>query len=83
MTGANGFVGSHVLESLLEDGKNDIGIILRTSSDVWRIKEHIEKRDIFLFYLEKESIDEIISMFKPEIVIHLSVYYKKNAKYVL
>ena len=81
MTGANGFVGSHVLESLLEDGKNDIGIILRTSSDVWRIKEHIEKRGILLFYLEKESIDEIISMFKPEIVIHMSVYYRKNAKY--
>lgn len=81
MTGANGFVGSYVLESLLEDGKNDIGIILRTSSDVWRIKEHIEKHDILLFYLEKDSIDEIISMFKPEIVINLSVYYKKNAKY--
>ena len=81
VTGANGFVGSHVLESLLEDGKNDIGIILRTSSDVWRIREYIERRDISLFYLEKEPIDEIISMFKPEIVIHLSVYYKKNANY--
>ena len=81
ITGGNGFIGSHVLESLLQDGENDIGITLRTTSNIWRIKRIIQERDIALFYLENESIEEIISMFKPEIVIHLSVYYKKNHNY--
>ncbi|MDS0256846.1 NAD(P)-dependent oxidoreductase [Thermoplasmatales archaeon AK] len=78
MTGANGFVGSHVLESLLEDGENEIAITLRTASDTSRIKSHIENNKIVIFYLDKESIDAAITGFKPEIVIHLSVYYKKK-----
>ncbi len=81
ITGATGFVGSHVLEILLENGKNEIGITLRTTSDVWRIRKHIEKHDILLFYLDKESVDEIISIFKPDIVIHMSVYYKRKHEY--
>jgi nucleoside-diphosphate-sugar epimerase len=78
MTGANGFVGSHVLESLLEDSENKIAITLRTTSDISRIKSHIENNEIVIFYLEKESIDAIITRFEPEIVVHLSVYYKKK-----
>lgn len=78
ITGANGFVGSHVLESLLENSENKIAITLRTTSDISRIKSHIKNNEIAIFYLDKEPIEYIITSFKPDIVIHLSVYYKKK-----
>lgn len=78
ITGANGFVGSHVLESLLENSENKIAIMLRTTSDISRIKSHLESGEISIFYLDKEDIESIINSFKPEIVIHLATYYKKK-----
>ena len=78
VTGANGFIGSHVLESLLEDSENEIGVTLRTTSDTSRIRSYIENDKVTIFYLDKECIDTIITRFKPEIVIHLAVYYKKK-----
>jgi nucleoside-diphosphate-sugar epimerase len=78
ITGANGFVGSHVLESLLEDCVNEIAITLRSTSNISRIESYIEDNKIVVFNINKESIDDIITKFRPEIIIHLSVYYKKK-----
>ncbi len=78
ISGANGFIGSHVLESLIEDSVNEIAITLRTNSDISRIRSYIEANEIAIFYLDRENIDTIITNFKPEVVIHLSVYYKKK-----
>lgn len=78
ITGANGFVGSHVLESLLSYSENEIAITLRTTSNVSRIKTYLEKDAVVVFYTDKESVDSIIARFKPDIVIHLAVYYRKK-----
>jgi len=79
ITGANGFIGSHLLDHLIEDGNYKIGITLRTFSDTWRIKRHIDNLEIF--YIDKIDIEDIISKFKPELVIHLAVYYRKEHSY--
>ncbi|MGC8622026.1 MAG: NAD-dependent epimerase/dehydratase family protein [Caldisphaera sp.] len=79
LTGANGFIGSYVIDNLVKDESYEIGITLRKSSDIWRIKENIQK--IESFFVDQIDIDEIISNFKPDIVIHLAVYYKKRHIY--
>ena len=77
ITGGNGFVGSHVLETLVKKENYEIGIILRTTSDTWRIRS-ILTDDIGRFFIDKEGVDSIISRFKPDLVIHLAVLYKKK-----
>ncbi|MEM3431530.1 MAG: NAD(P)-dependent oxidoreductase [Candidatus Micrarchaeia archaeon] len=77
ITGANGFVGSHVLENLINDGNYKIGITLRTTSDTWRIKS-ILSDNIDLFYIDKETLETTFSKFRPDLVIHLASFYRKK-----
>ncbi len=77
VTGANGFVGSHVLKQLLEENRFDIGITIRKTSNLWRIDDLLNS-NISTFSLDETEISEIISNFKPDVVVHLAVYYKKN-----
>jgi len=79
ITGANGFIGSHIVAHLIKDENYKLGITLRKSSDIWRIKQYIE--NIESFYIDEETIEEIISKFKPDLVIHLAVYYRKKHVY--
>lgn len=82
ITGANGFVGSFVLERLYKKNEFKIGIALRTNSDTWRIKTIIAKNKIDIFNLDEYPIQEIISRFRPDIVIHLAAAYA-HSKYGL
>ncbi len=77
ITGANGFVGSHVLRELLEQNRYDIGITIRKTSNLWRIDD-ILNRDISTFFIDETKINDIISKFKPDVVVHLAVYYKRS-----
>lgn len=79
ITGANGFIGSHLISSLIENENYRIGVTLRTYSNIWRIKKYIQ--NIEYFYIDRENINEIISKFKPDLIIHLAVYYKKKHTY--
>jgi len=79
ITGANGFIGSHIVDYLIKDGNYKIGITLRSSSDIWRIRQYIE--NIESFYIDKETIGEVISKFKPDLVMHLAVYFRKKHTY--
>lgn len=79
ITGGNGFIGSHLIDSLIKNENYITGITLRTFSDISRIKHNIDFLEIF--YVDKTDIDYIISKFKPHIVIHLATYYKKDHSY--
>lgn len=80
ITGATGFIGSHVLETLAKEEKYEIGITLRSASNMWRIQS-ILNDNMKRFYLDKDSMISVISTFKPDIVVHLAVYYRKDHDY--
>jgi nucleoside-diphosphate-sugar epimerase len=80
ITGANGFVGSFVLERLYKKNAFKIGIVLRTKSDTWRIKSIIAENKINVFNLDEHSIQEIIAKFRPNVVINLAAAYA-HSKY--
>mgnify|MGYP003809611877 CR=1 FL=1 len=76
VTGATGFIGSHLIEYLVKDGVNEISIIKRSSSNIWRIREHIDT--IKSYDVDKKDITKIVEEDKPEMIIHLATFYKKN-----
>ena len=74
ITGATGFVGANLLRKLI-DSKNDIHIIIRSTSNIWRIKDIIYKASIHYCDLNnREKIKKIFSSIKPEIIFNFSAY---------
>jgi UDP-glucose 4-epimerase len=74
LTGATGFLGSHLLESLLEKG-HEVVILKRSTSNTWRIEHLIAQ--VKSYDLDKISIRDIFASHNIEIVIHLATLYKK------
>ncbi|MGC8621944.1 MAG: NAD-dependent epimerase/dehydratase family protein [Caldisphaera sp.] len=79
ITGGNGFIGSHLIDLLIKEKNYKLGITLRTFSDITKIKHNMKFLDIF--YVDKLDVDNIISKFKPDIIIHLATYYKNEHLY--
>jgi len=74
VTGATGFVGANLLRKLI-DSKNDIHIIIRSTSNTWRIKDIIYKASIHYCDLNNRGkIKKIFSSIKPEIIFNFSAY---------
>lgn len=74
LTGATGFLGSHLLESLLRQGVK-VTIVKRSASNTWRIDQLIDQVSIYDYDLE-----EIESVFKDsniDTIIHLATCYRK------
>lgn len=74
ITGATGFVGANLLRKL-SDSKNDIHIIIRSTSNLWRINDFIGKVNTHVCDLNnRESVEELLLKIKPQIIFHLAVY---------
>lgn len=74
ITGANGFLGSHILERLVEYNA-DVSVILRENSDIWRIEDQLGNFNIY--YADIRDLDAVtncICEIKPEIVFHMATY---------
>jgi nucleoside-diphosphate-sugar epimerase len=74
LTGATGFLGSHILDKLVKNGYN-VAILKRSWSDTWRINHLLDQ--IKTFSLDLTSLEEIFQSIKPEYVIHLATLYSK------
>ena len=75
LTGATGFLGSHLLEALLTQGYK-VTILKRSTSDTWRIN-HVLGR-VNVFDIDKVSIDSVFVNNSVDVVIHLATFYRKN-----
>ncbi|TDE43932.1 NAD-dependent epimerase/dehydratase family protein [Flavobacterium rhamnosiphilum] len=77
LTGGTGFLGSHILKSLLDFDYNVIALV-RKSSDLFRIDNSIKK--IELFYLDEnyENLADLFSSNKIDAVIHTATEYGRS-----
>lgn len=72
MTGATGFVGSHLVHRLLRDGHR-VGVLLRDTSDAWRIEDTLTSLAIVNGDLANVAESaEAIRQFRPQVVVHLA-----------
>lgn len=75
LTGATGFVGSHVLSGLLEDG-HSVCVVKRSYSDIRRIKNIMKKCDVY--DLDITDIEQIYREQKIDCVVHCATYYGRS-----
>ncbi len=73
LTGATGFIGSHLLRRLMEE-EAEASVILR-SSNTWRIEDVLKDANVIRLDLRNdEEIRKALMLTKPHIVFHLAAY---------
>lgn len=77
LTGATGFLGSHLLEALLENGYL-VTILKRSTSDVWRIAHLLER--VKSFDVDVSPIEEAFKLTHVDIVIHTACNYGRKGE---
>lgn len=79
ITGGTGFIGSHLVERLLDQNQNVI-LLKRSFSDTWRVKHLFDKfsKQLVLLDIDLMDLEEIFSKYSIEGIFHLATYYNKN-----
>lgn len=75
LTGATGFLGSHLLRALKSDG-HDVVIFKRTTSNTYRIQDMI--LECTCYNSDQDSIDDIFATEKINVVIHCATLYSRK-----
>ncbi len=77
LTGATGFIGSHLLTALIKKRKNKIILLKRTTSSTWRINSLLNKVKTY----DIDNVHNIENIFREnsiEAIIHLATLYIKQ-----
>ncbi|MGC9219482.1 MAG: NAD-dependent epimerase/dehydratase family protein [Athalassotoga sp.] len=76
ITGSTGFVGSNILRRLVNEGNDKkIHIFIRSNSNIWRIKDIIDKVSVHVVDLtKKDEVESSIFNIKPEVIFHCAIY---------
>jgi nucleoside-diphosphate-sugar epimerase len=81
LTGASGFIGSHVTRALLNDGHTVLALVSR-NNPMWRLKDLQGKFDVLEGRLDSTDIlHKGIKNFQPDACIHLA-WYTEPGKYL-
>ncbi len=77
LTGASGFLGSHLLEALLRHG-HKVVILKRATSNTWRIQHLLER--IKSYDVDVEPLEVAFEQQRIDAVIHTACHYGRNAE---
>lgn len=86
LTGATGFLGSHLLKGLLERTNFEIVILKRSFSDTFRIAEALNNSRVKSYDIDKIELENIFEENKIETILHCATNYGRkgeNASYVM
>lgn len=76
LTGATGFLGSHLLESFVSQGF-EVVILKRSTSDTWRINHLFNK--IKSYNIDDVSVGTVFNEANPTVIVHTACSYgRKN-----
>ncbi|RKR82244.1 nucleoside-diphosphate-sugar epimerase [Mucilaginibacter gracilis] len=77
LTGANGFVGSHILKLLIEKGYFPVAL-LRSTSNLWRIAHLRNSFDVFISDDHISDLPKLFDKYKIDAVIHTATEYGRH-----
>ena len=77
LTGATGFLGSHLLEALLRQG-DQVTILKRSTSDTWRIKHLLEQ--VTAFDVDVQPLEDAFKARRVDAVIHTACSYGRKGE---
>ncbi len=76
ITGATGFIGSYLLDALVQKPEYKIVILKRSTSDIFRIEKNLH--NIIAYDLDKIALKTVFEKHEIHGVIHLATYYVKS-----
>ncbi len=86
ITWGNWFIWANLVRKLVELWYTNVFLILRETSNLWRINDVINKIHIKYWTLtDKNSVEQIINEVKPEVIYHLAAawaYIWRDGKWV-
>ena len=77
LTGATGFLGSHLLVALLKEGYQ-LTILKRSTSDTWRIKHLLQR--VTAFDVDLVPVEDCFKAKQVDAVIHTACNYGRNGQ---
>jgi CDP-paratose synthetase len=80
LTGATGFLGSHILKNLV-DLKYDIIILKRTFSNLFRIEKYMD--DIKFYDLDNCSLEKVFSENSINVILHTATQYGRKEESII
>ncbi len=75
MTGATGFLGSHLAKRLLAEGYR-VGILKRARSDTWRLAKELPQ--LVAFDFERADLSDLFDRFRPGMILHCATDYGRK-----
>jgi len=73
LTGASGFVGSHVLRQLVHEREAQVAVLVRRPDEAWRIREELGRVQVLPLGLDDAAaLEKAVAQFAPSHVIHLA-----------
>jgi CDP-paratose synthetase len=75
LTGATGFLGSHLLEFFMQSGY-EVLVLKRSKSDIWRIKNLCDQ--LKLYNIDEISLESIFGENKIDFVVHTATSYGRQ-----
>jgi CDP-paratose synthetase len=77
LTGVTGFLGSHLLKSLIDDDSYKIVCLKRSFSNTRRI-DHLETKGVVFYDVDLIDLDTVFVENKIDIIIHMATEYGRN-----
>lgn len=77
LTGATGFLGSHILKAILSKSNDKVLLLKRSFSNIWRIKDEIKDSCVAYFDIDKQDLCKI-SWSGIDTIIHCATEYGRS-----
>lgn len=75
LTGATGFLGSHILKDIIYKTENNVVVLKRSFSDVSRIKAFLNESRIMFFDVDKSPLKSLFENYDIELIVHCATNY--------